>query len=304
MKQTTRIKRLLRMPSYRIRLALFVVLGGLLIYISLAVPNESIWQNLGTSIATTFIGVGLISYLWDFLGGDPIEVKIAEGFDALESQLGSLKLTTKVLSDISEHNIGIERIWCARRDWDHDPQDGLRIWQKRICQAREVAIVSNTLWTRWFDDEKFRKGFFNNVTSGTKIRLLIYDPDSEILHVRAKDENDPQNRMGLQMQTEIISTLHKIAEGLNNLASRDRKNLEVRLSDESYHPAQIIRADHQILVSNYLSGKSGSPSPTFQVTEPSEYFSLYKEQVEILWSRGKPISINEMKKLTITRKVK
>jgi hypothetical protein len=263
---------------------------------------ETIWQNLITSIATTFIGVGIINYLWDFLGGDPIEVKVAEGFDALESQIGSIKLTSKVLSDISEHNIGIERIWCARRDWDNDLQDGLEIWQKRVCKAHEVAIVSNTFWTRWFDDEKFRKGFFNNIALGAKIRLLIYDPNSEILQFRAKDENDPKNRMGSQMQTEIVSTLHRLAEGLDNLTPRARKGLEVRLSHQFYHPAQIIWADNQILVSNYLSGKSGSPSPTFQVMEPSEYFSLYKEQIEILWSRGKPISTNDMKKMTLVRK--
>lgn len=296
MKYSTRIKELLKTPSYRVRLGFFIVTGLMFIAISLLISNTAV-QNLTLNFATTFMAVGLISFMWDFLGGDPIEIRVSENFGELGSKIESLKLSSKILSDIAENNIGIERIWSSRRDWDNDTFDGLNEWQKRVCKARDIAIVSNTFWARWFDDDEFRKLFFKNIETGAKIKLLIYDPNSEILTLRAKDEKDPRSKWGLQMQNEIISTLHSISEELDRMTHLNRSNIEVRLTDKSYHLAQIIKADSKILISTYLSGKSGSPSPTFQIIEPSRFFTTYLEQINILWEKGKIFSPNEIKQI-------
>ncbi len=335
MKRSTRIKQLFQIPSYRTRLGLFLTIGGLLISISLLAPIDPKWQNLGTNIATTFIGVGLVSYLWDFLGGDPIETKIVESFDELETKfdsvetkivknvdelgtkvdsietgiakgvdeletkIDSVKFITQVVSDMTRGNIGMERIWPSRSEWAADLYDGLGEWRGRLCQAHNVSIVSMAFWSNWFDHDAFANGFFRNVSSRTKINLLVYDPESDISAFRAKDEMDPRSKWGFQMQNEIIGTLQKISEALAKLSPHERKFFEVRLSNKSYHLAQIIKADNRILVSTYLAGKSGSSSLTFQIKEPSRYFSTYVEQIDILWNKARPVSYDELLVLTV-----
>ncbi len=302
MKQSTRIKQLFQIPSYRTRLGLFLTIGGLLLLISLFAPLDPTWQNVGTNIATTFIGVGLISYLWDFLGGDPIEVKVAEGFDELGLQLGSIKPTMKLLSDVSEHNIGIARIWSTRREWEKDPTDGLPIWKERVCRAKQVDIVSNTFYSLWAKDDGFWEELFDSVNRGTKFRLLIYDPDSDILQIRSENEDDTKLEKTSEMKMEIYSTLKKIAKKISSLDNNTKHNLEVRLNSKYYQLAQIIRADNQILVALYLSHKTGSTSPTFQIAGPdSSFFETYTQQFETLWTTGKIFSTKDIQKFLSSR---
>ncbi len=147
----------------------------------------------------------------------------------------------------------------------------------------------------------FRKELFDNLRRDVLVRILIYDPDSEVLVMRATDEKDkyvkiqtigPKKTDGkwFEMQQEINSTLHTLAEDWKNLNELGRKNLEVRLTYQSSHPLQMVRADEQMLVAFYLSGKSGTPSPTMQFRgSKSTYFLKYMEQFETLWERAKPV---------------
>jgi hypothetical protein len=122
---------------------------------------------------------------------------------------------------------------------------------------------------------------------------LIYDPESEVLKARAKDENDLQVQHILEMQNEISYSLIKLAEGVK----KSRKGSEISLTHRFPHYAQMIRADNRMLVAIYLSGKSGSPSPTTQLRGPhSAYFTTYAEQFDILWERGKRVDFNELQR--------
>jgi hypothetical protein len=210
----------------------------------------------------------------------------------INAKLDAIHRSTVVLSDIVDRNIGFERIWPTRRAWTDDPKDaGMAAWRKRVCQARTADIVSNTLWTGWFNDADFRREFFEGLRHGNTARILIYDPHAEVLRLRTGDEGEPSG----QMQAEIGWTLEMIALGRKTLDDAARRNLQVRLTTHSYHLAQIIRADDHILVAVYLSGKTGGPSPTFQVRGPgTQYFQTFSEQIEILWQRGRPMSEDEL----------
>ena len=213
----------------------------------------------------------------------------------INGKLDAVQRSTAVLGDIVDRNIGIERIWPNRGVWEGDPSDGLVMWKKRVCQAaRRVDIVSNTLWNNWFKDTKFQQEFFASLVNGNTARILIYDPAADVLDRRAGHEQDPKG----EMRGEIRSTLKAIAyhRGTGDTAAKKKigKNLQVRLTNGFYHLAQIVRADDRILVAVYLSGKSGTPSPTFQVRGPgSEYFQTYSDQIEILWKGGREVKESE-----------
>jgi hypothetical protein len=196
-----------------------------------------------------------------------------------------------LLKDLLQGNIGIERIWPNRRAWQTDPTDGLRIWQQRACKSKNVSILSNTLWNNWMhQEEEFRNGLFSNIASGAHVRILIYDPESDILAHRSILERDVPG----EMQQEIKATLVRLAQGRNDLPISARKNLEVSLTTRTLHPVQMIRTGERMLVATYLVGKSGGPSPTMQLNgSDSAYFQKYAEQFKTLWGWAKPLTEDE-----------
>jgi hypothetical protein len=267
---------------------------------------SAFWSDLLLEFAVVFDAAALIQFLWDFLGGDPMEIRIRdiqgdiahakETIDSrlsntlsdLNAELNSLKHSMHLLADLIDSNIGIERIWPDRRSWQLDSTDGIEEWEMRVCQAKHVDIMSRTLWQYWMRPEEFRQRLFSHIASGAVVRILIYDPDSKIVELTARDEGDPG--MGGEMRQEIRSTLLRLAHHRDELDESAKSNLQVRLTTVYLHLAQIIRADSLMLVGIYLSGKSGTPSPTIQLRDPkSTYFDKYAKQFEIMWNRGKPI---------------
>jgi hypothetical protein len=288
MNYNKQLKHLWGIPSYRLRLLFFVVLGTTAILASLLI-QDAYWQDLLSNFAVTFAAVGLIDFMWDILGGEPMEATMRDSFAELNQRMDNLNLTLSVAADLVNSHIGVERIWSTRRDWEADNLDGIATWKKRVCQAKQVDIVSSTFYTRWASDDKFWDELFECITRGTKFRLLIYDPDSDILRIRSENEDDPKLGKTSQMKMEIYSTLEKIAKKVNNLDGHARNNFEVRLNSKYYQMSQIIRADKRVLVAFYLSKKGGSSAPTLQILGPeSSFFEVYTQQFETLWAAGKP----------------
>jgi len=296
MNYNKQIKYLWGIPSYRLRLLFFITLGVTAILASLLMKG-TYWQDLLSNFAVTFAAVGLIDFMWDILGGEPMEATMINSFGEVNHRIDTLNQSMSVVADLVNNHIGIERIWSTRRDWEKDSTDGLTTWKKRVCHAKQVDIISNTFYSPWAKDDGFWEDLFDSVNRGTKFRLLIYDPDSEILQIRSENEDDSKIGATSEMKMEIYSTLKKIAKKINSLDNNVKHNFEVRLNSKYYQLAQIIRADKQILIALYLSHRTGSTSPTFQVLGPdSSFFETYKQQFETLWATGKAFSTEDIQK--------
>jgi hypothetical protein len=300
MKILERVKQLLSEPTYRTKLAFFVLMGVVVSLLAILVNDP--WKSFFQDFAVVFITVAVIQFLWDFLGGEPMELKIQEVQkevvrvnQSLAQEIVRVNQSLTLLKDLGDGNIGLERIWPNRESWQSDPHDGLRSWYERVSQAKQVEIVSNTLWNNWMKRDSFRKELFDNLTKGASARILIYDPESEVLKLRAADEKDTYKKdlhgqAHFQMQDEINATLVRLAEGWKNLNESGKKNLQLRLTHQSMHFVQMIRADEWMLVTLYLSGKSGTPSPIMQFRDSgSTYFVKYTEQFRTLWERARPV---------------
>jgi hypothetical protein len=295
MNYNKQIKHLWGIPSYRLRLLFFVVLGTTAILASLLI-QDAYWQGLLSNFAVTFAAVGVIDFMWDILGGEPMEAAMRDSFAEVNQRMDALNQSLGVVADLTNSHIGIERIWSERRNWETDKPDGISIWKKRVCQAKQVDIVSNTFYTAWAHDNNFLDELLEAVNRGTKFRLVIYDPDSEILQIRSENEDDPKMEKTSEMKMEIHSTLDKIKKKISKLDKNARSNFEIRLNSRYYQMAQIIRADKRILVALYLSKKSGSYCPTLQILGPdSSLFEAYAQQFETLWAAGKPFETKVLK---------
>jgi hypothetical protein len=313
-----RIRLLLSISTYRTRWAFFVVLGGA-VFIASFLATDAVLRDILRQFALTFVAVGAVDFVWDILGGDPLELQLARDFGEVDSKIediqrsmaalsdivdGNIRVDSKieniqrsmaVLADIVDGDIGIERIWINRGTWKKDKMDGFDAWRERVCEASSIEIVSTT-WTHWFSDETFRTEFFDALKRGAKAHVLIYDPHSDMRKLRASDENDSGG--GAEMLGEIRLTLMAIADNRAKLPDEAKQRLSVRLTNRHYQLAQIIRADNKMLIANYLTNESGSESPTFQLRGPgSTYYQIYKQQIEYLWKDGREVNDNDIRQL-------
>lgn len=298
-------RQILKQPTYRIKLGFFLLLSITTISVAIVLPPNCLGRDILLEFAVTFGAVGILQLLWDFVGGEPLEARIE-----------NILQSTAVLSDLQNGDIGIERIWPDRHTWEEDSEDGRAKWYTRVCQARRIDMVSNTLWDNWIQREKFLKRLFEHIKQDDiVVRILIYDPDSKAFKMRAKDEGQES-----EMQREIAKTLKKVRDKWNKVPESARRTkrkvrstihrvdglknnlpeparttkLEVGLTHKTLHLAQIIRADDRMLVANYLSGKSGSVSPTMQLRgSDSSYFRKYAKQFRTLWKRAGPLDLND-----------
>ncbi len=316
MKPLQRIGQLVGEPAYRTKLAFFALLGAVAILASFLLQS-GLLKDILVQFSVTFVAVALIQILWDFLGGDPLETRLnaaqnetlasiqavekglEESIQGLDKQLGAVAGSMTLLADLADGNIGIARLWPTRRAWQSDPEEGLSVWHQRLCSATKVSIAGNTLWNNWLNDALLRKRLLANVAhhGDVTVRLVLYDPDSEVLRIRARDEGDIRSHGIYQMQNEIESSLAVLAQEMAALEEGPRARLEVRLTDKSVHVCQLVWADERMLVALYLAGKSGGPCPTFELRGPgSAYYATYAEQFEILWNRARPLTFAELQK--------
>ncbi|MFZ6027848.1 MAG: hypothetical protein ACOYYS_09045 [Chloroflexota bacterium] len=310
----------------RTGLAFFGLLGAVLYLLARMMIGQSLFSGPTCSgifdqFAVVLIGVSLVEIVWKFLGGDPVEDQLNAGFektavkaaateqsilhklDTVDAKVAALAeaahTSTTVLADINQFHLGIERAWPTRREWMNDPHDGPAVWQQRQSTAKEIDIVSNTLWTSWFRDGKTRQEFFDNITRGARVRILIYHPQALLLVLRAANEIslNPKKSADLraaevansfnEMRQEITSTLLSLAINRQNLSEAACKNLQVRLNTGYYHLAQIVRADDRMLITSYLAGKTGTPSPVMQIRGAhTAYYESHRSQWETLWESG------------------
>ena len=137
-------KQLLSVPSYRVRLFVFVLLGAFTFAVGLLLEKyeHPSLHDVAFDFGVTFVAVGLVSILWDFLGGDPMERRIAEHVSVLDTHLENVHRSLAASTDLL--SLGIERVWATRRDWENDKtDDGMAAWKTRVCEARHVNVISS-----------------------------------------------------------------------------------------------------------------------------------------------------------------
>ncbi len=277
-----RIGNLFKEPEYRTKLLVFILVGVVL-SLSAILIQDPFWSDVILQLAITFAAVALVQVLWDFLGGDPLELKL-ENYNRM----------LNLLAGIKEEDIGIERIWWKRSRWQEDTKAGRKVWHDWVGKANDVRILSNTFWNVWLKNEDFREKLFKNLRRGATIKIVLYHPFSSALALRAKDEEHGTEI--IEMQTEIYKSLSVIYNELRNLDPDVKQRFEVRLTEEFLHYSQIIQADERMLIALYLSKKGGSDAPTIQLCgKDSKYFDTYNEQFEIVWGRAVIIEENELK---------
>lgn len=109
MNYNKQIKHLWGIPSYRLRLLFFVVLGTTTILASLLI-RDAYWQGRLSNFVVTFAAVGVIDFMWAILGGEPMEADMRDSFAEVNQRMDALNQSLGVVADLTNFHIGIERI--------------------------------------------------------------------------------------------------------------------------------------------------------------------------------------------------
>jgi hypothetical protein len=289
-----RAKKYLSQPGHRTKYLVFILTSAVLALTSYIIKEP--WQSYLLQFSVTFGAVAIIKIMWELIGGDPSEEwckeeqeKLRASIDAVGSVVNSslqmLQAQLKVVNDLITYNLGIQRIWPSRRHFNNDHSMGMNYWKRRICECKEISILSITLWTNWMEDKDFRDKLLKAISNGTTVTIIVYEPGSDIQKKRAEAEED---RNG-DMINEIERTVKAVHEMQNRLLVEEKERLKIRYTYEAQHLVQIIRCDNQMLIAFYLHGMDGLSAPTIYVNgKDTHFYNIYSLHLNRLLDASKP----------------
>lgn len=258
----------------------FTLVGGILLLLSKIIQNYPLWSSLLFNLGIVVLAVVVVEFLWKFVGGDPL----------LEA-IKLLQTSTSLLRDLE--GSGIERIYPTRKEWEPNLNNFLQY----LTSAKEVDMMGNVLRNNWTSNQKFMDILERRTQQKEcKFRILLLDPDSDILKQRSKDEarwnKDDEKEEAIKvsydhMLTDIKDSLYQLKTIKSKLNEKYGQYLEIKVVNQSNIYCNIIRADDKIIVAKYLLSVRGSGAPTLEIHGKDTFFyEKFAKEFEEMWKKG------------------
>ena len=157
------------------------------------------------------------------------------------------------------------------------------VWQRLIGSARkEITLAGYTNYFFWTQQSGFDSTLKAKLRAGTKVRVLLGDPDSEVTRHREQVENAPMS---------LSSRINMTLDALKDFASEP--NLEVRFSErnaEAHALRSVFQFDREALVCESIGNDLGHNWLTFHLKKLGDDgpFERYTQHLEILWDGARP----------------
>jgi hypothetical protein len=274
------------------------LLGLVVILIALAMDikfthKEKIFTglfNIGVSILT----VGIIAFVWDMLGGDPITNAI-----------------NRFKKQIMLREIGFRAIKIR---YSSGPENTFFDFQEKIDRGAQVDLMGLVLQREWFNKADFNEKckMALNDNKPCKFRIILPKPfgsiddpnfsfnNSKNLYLRAYDEQIGVERVGsdekeeliekmvhhkaIEMSMGIMNSLYTLSNIYKGLDDNKKNRLEVRVAIQPYINCSVLRINNYICVINYLHKKGGKGTPTIEVEGANKpLFKIYMEEFNTVW---------------------
>lgn len=168
--------------------------------------------------------------------------------------------------------------------YPHRSQVPRELWERLFTSARfEITLGGYTNYFFWTEIAGFSRLLQEKTREGTRVRVLVGDPDNETTRRRAEIEH-----AALSLTTRIKITLDEIEK----MGPTD--NLEVRLSErnaEAHVSRSVFRFDHEALVCEHIADQLGHGSLTFHLRRLQDDgpFDQYIAHLEHLWDGARPL---------------
>lgn len=271
---------------------IFLIIGLLLLGISYLLatnnnPTESIkfWASVFQNFSFIILTIVIINFLWQLLGGEPIEKTL----NSLKETLGDMRTAVMLLQD--SKTTGLHRAFSISGAYgSHE------VWMKRLHDSKEqIDLMGYTLFV-WTKGENFEEVIKTKVISGLHIRIVIMDDENpslgafvneEQIHSLSMNNQKEENRLSKKVFTSIATSLR----GRNNVLG----SFQFRTLKKGIITTQLCRTDSRITSIQYLYTVIASRSPLFEVLgNDTTLFKLYISEFDKIWELAtEPSSNNE-----------
>ena len=259
---------------------IFALVGVILLLAAKVFQNDAFWSSFLLNLGIVVIAVTVVELLWKFVGGNPL----------LEA-IKLLQISTSLLKDIE--GSGIVRVHPKRQEW----ASNLNNFLLYVASAREVDMMGNILRNNWTNNPDFMENLKSRTQEEQcKFRILLLDPNSDILEQRAKDEaiwnKDDEKEKAYKisydrMRTEIIASLYQFETVKRELNEKNSQYLEIKVVNQSNIYCNIIRADDKMIVAKYLLSVRGGGAPIIEIYgRDTSFYKIFSNEFESMWKRG------------------
>jgi transcriptional regulator with XRE-family HTH domain len=163
--------------------------------------------------------------------------------------------------------------------WPHRSEVPRDVWGHLFSQAeREIGVlVYSGLFVS--EDAGIQKIFKDKAGAGVRVRILLGDPDSEVVAQRGEDEG-----VGDAQAAKIRNALalYRPLRAIESVEFRFHRTVLYN---------SIYRADDQVLVNTHLFGVTAPHAPVWHLRKlpAGELASLYIESFERVWETATPM---------------
>jgi transcriptional regulator with XRE-family HTH domain len=152
------------------------------------------------------------------------------------------------------------------------------VWRHLFAQAdHEIGVL---VYAGLFlsEDAGIQRIFKEKAAAGARVRILLGDPDSQVVSERGKDEG-----VGDAMAAKIRNALALYRP------LRSMEGVEFRFHQTVLYNS-IYRADGQLLVNTHIQGLTAAHAPVWHLRKLAggEIAGLYLDSFERVWESAKP----------------
>lgn len=146
---------------------------------------------------------------------------------------------------------------------------------------KNIKMLGITLTYYFFPDGEEWTQLLSLIDRGTKLQIMILDPDSFHVGIRERDENNSD------LKGQIIQLIHMLKLFINTVKEENRTNIEIRFFDTYPTFAMTIIDDNLLRVTPYLFNKKGRACPTMEfVRKQNGVFDSYLNHFDDLWNKS------------------
>lgn len=261
---------------------ILAIIGCLLLMISYLVfkltsigsdPNNFIW-DVTKDISVVILTIIIINYLWNSLGGEPLEKSI----EKLSQSVSNLDDSVKLLEDSKRTGLirafGVSGSFGSHTDW----------MNRFINTKSNLDIMGYTLAV-WTKGNNFENEVITLAKKGVKIRILTMDANNPKLFsiINTKHIATISNEEIVESLKTTLKQFKIIEEKLEQLNLSDF--YQIKTLKEGVILSQLCRTDDDLTIIPYLYTDIGARSPLLFVKGvQTELFKVYNQEFEKLWN--------------------
>ena len=276
------LRRALRKRSFAIISILFIGFGIIGVMYANLVENQNLLTNLSKDLGIALLTTGLISVALEYRTRDEYMAEVVEALtqalkvSPLQSNMDDLASKIEHLASLiaigkDSEDLGVRRIYKDRSKLNLDK------YLEDTSAGAEIRLIGVSMKT--FTGANSEMILKRKITDGCKVKILVMDPNCDVVKQRAKDEKQDFE----WLQSEIASSVAIFRNIVRNFPKELQGNIELgfyRVAPSHF----LLSTGKKMVISPYLAGARGYFCPHLEIDiKEGGIYKAYLEHFDFLW---------------------